>query len=99
MYDRFSGWDDEGAFLIAVSEVVKGHRLFDEVFTGHGAAYFAWEWLLVKGFGVPVSHDAVRLTSLILWLAATAGTSWALWRITSSRAVTIVGALLLLKVM
>src|SRR5439155_26247371 len=43
MYDRFSGWDDEGALLVSVSQMMKGRRLFDDVFVGYGPVYFDWE--------------------------------------------------------
>src|SRR5439155_25995444 len=73
---------------------MKGRRLFDEVFTVYGPVYFAWQWGIRTALGLSPSDDTARAITLVLWLAATACTGLALWRLTRSRSLTALGSLL-----
>src|SRR5688500_9703545 len=63
---------DEGYLMITVQDFLDGHALHDVVFTQYGSAYYAYEWLVHRLLGVPLTHDATRWLSIVHWLSAAA---------------------------
>ncbi len=70
VFGQFQPFDDQGYLMLTVRQLLRGHRLYDEVFTQYGPAYYLWAALLHGPLGVPLTHDAVRWTTVAVWLVA-----------------------------
>lgn len=64
MFSQFWFYDDEGYLLISLRQFIRGHALYDEVFSQYGPFYHLVHGILFKATGWTVSHDAGRLLSL-----------------------------------
>lgn len=84
MMTGFSRWDDEGSLMITVRQYLAGMKIYDEVFSGYGPVYYFYRWVLHSATTLPVTHDAVRITSLIPWVAAALFCAWITLRLTRS---------------
>jgi hypothetical protein len=69
LFSTFSDYDDEGYILISIAQFVRGHALYDEVFTQYGPAYYLLAWLLFKPEVISVNHETARCLTLAVWLA------------------------------
>ena len=76
--------DDEGYIQQTVRSYLDGHRLFDEIFTQYGPAFYVFESIIHRTLGVPLSHDVERFVTIGLWVGASAAIGWAVLRITRS---------------
>jgi len=83
----FPPHDDEGYLMLAVRHLLDGHRLYDEVRVYYGPLYFLEKWLLHGPLGLPLTHDAVRLTALCFRLATAALAAWLVGWLTRSAVV------------
>src|SRR5215813_3574573 len=70
IFTIFTSYDDEGVMMLSVRHVLDGHRLYDEVHVGYGPFYFLIKSIIHGWFGVPLTHDAVRLTATAFRLLA-----------------------------
>lgn len=68
MFSLFVLYDDEGYMMLLVKHVLAGHQLYDEVRTFYGPVYFFYKWLVHGLGGLPLTHDVVRLTALVVRL-------------------------------
>jgi len=73
-------WDDQGYLMLSVRHLLDGHRLYDDIPVFYGPLYYLVSWLLHGPLGVPLTHDAVRVTSVVLRIATAAAASWAVFR-------------------
>src|ERR1035438_4501628 len=80
----FAGWDDEGTEMAMVKQFLGGAKLFEEVFSPYGPVYYLYNWMLHSVLGVPLNHNAVRLTSAVVVLVCSLGCAWMVWRWTQS---------------
>ena len=67
-FQSFSGmasYDDEGALISSVRDVISGKPLYTQVQTPYGPLYYAYEWLAHSPFGMAVSNNSVRLVSSV----------------------------------
>jgi len=74
MFTRFSPWDDDGYLLIGIRSLLKGHRLYDDIYTQYGPFYYL-VYTLAHGIasavsGAPVSHDVQRYIGVALWIGS-----------------------------
>ena len=76
--------DDEGYIQQTVRSYLDGHRLFDEIFTQYGPAFYVFESIIHRTLGMPLSHDVERFVTIGLWVSASAAIGWAVLRITRS---------------
>jgi hypothetical protein len=84
MFSRFAVYDDEGYMLTALKSFIQHGSLYDDVFSQYGPFYYeAWGGLF-SIFGIAVSHDAGRTTTLVVWVATSLGLGLATWRLTAS---------------
>jgi len=76
VFAQFQDYDDEGYLLLTVQQFLRGLPVYDQVYTQYGPAYYLWQQLLHGVLGIPVTHDATRLVTLVIWLlcAALVGT-------------------------
>jgi len=86
IFSVFADYDDEGYVMISARDFIRGHVLYQEIYTQYGPAFYVWKWLVHTITQAPVSHDATRLTSLFTWLAATLLCSLFVYRATRSLA-------------
>jgi hypothetical protein len=98
IFSTFALYDDEGYLMLSIRHVLDGHRLYDEVQAfAYGPLYYRIGWLIHGPLGVPLTHDAVRITATVYrLLAATlaAGVTFAM-----TRRATLSGLTLLLATM
>ena len=93
-FSFFSITDDEGYILQTIRSYLDGGRLFDDVFTQYGPAFYTFESLVHRTLGAPLTHDTERFITVALWVGATAATAGTVLRLTRSwlaAALTLVG--------
>ena len=92
----FSFWDDEGSMMASVKQYLGGLRLYNQVWSGYGPVYYFYNWLLRSSTGTPVTHDVVRISSLLPWLVTALVCAWIILRATDSLVLATLGHLLTL---
>jgi hypothetical protein len=74
---HFSDYDDEGFMLMTLRQYVEGLPLYDRVYTEYGPFYYV---LLGNPFRLAgVTHDAIRLTTILFWLFVAVGWATCVW--------------------
>jgi hypothetical protein len=76
--------DDEGYIQQTVRSYLQGHRLFDEIFTQYGPAFYVLESIIHRTLGAPLTHDVERFVTIAMWVGASAAIGWTVLRITRS---------------
>jgi hypothetical protein len=94
VFTGFSFWDDEGTLMFQVNQLLHGLRPYQDVFTMYGPVYYLYACGLRVLTGTAVTHDAVRLSALLPWLATPLLLAWLVLRATRSVALATVGHLL-----
>jgi hypothetical protein len=84
VFTGFSNWDDEGSMMISVKQYLSGLKLYDQVWSGYGPIYYLYNWLLRSITATPVTHDIVRMSSLLPWLLTSLVCAWIVLRLTTS---------------
>jgi hypothetical protein len=84
IFTDFSLWDDEGAMMTSVKQVLQGQRLYQEVVSGYGPFYYFYACIQRILSGTPVTHDVIRLSSLFPWLATASICALMVLRLTGS---------------
>jgi hypothetical protein len=82
VFAQFQGYDDEGYLLVTVQQFLQGLPLYDDVYTQYGPAYYLWQQILHGIAGIPVTHDATRVTTLVIWLGCSALAGIPVWLLT-----------------
>ncbi len=101
-YNEFLGYyapDDEGYLMIGIESFLRGHRLYDYVYSQYGPFYYLVQWCYYAVVGTPVTHDHVRLLAAFLWLACAGVLAWCVRRLTASWILTALAFLALLNVL
>jgi hypothetical protein len=80
----FSSNDDEGYILQTIRSYLEGHRLFADVFTQYGPAFYVLESLIHQTLRAPLTHDFERLATVGLWVAASLASAATVLRLTRS---------------
>jgi hypothetical protein len=86
MFTGFSFYDDEGTLMILVKQYLGGTKLYDHVLLPYGPVYYFYNWALRTLSGTPVTHDVVRMSSLVPWLLTALVSAWIVFRLTRSLA-------------
>ena len=82
-------YDDEGYVLQSIRSYLEGHRLFEDVFTQYGPAFFVLESLIHRTFHAPLTHDFERFATVAVWVAASACCAAMVLRLTRSSTVAV----------
>ena len=73
----FAEYDDEGFMLMTLRQYVEGLPLYDRIYTEYGPFYYV---LLGNLFTVTgVTHDSIRLTTILFWLLVATGWATCVW--------------------
>ena len=70
--------------MISVKQFLDGLKLYDQVWSGYWPVYYLYNWLLRSSTGTPVTHDVVRISSLLPWLLTSLVCAWIVLRFTDS---------------
>jgi hypothetical protein len=96
LFATFRSWDDEGTFMLWDHYLLRGAALYDDVWNIYGPLPYVLRWVLHVA-GVPLTHDATRFLTLVLWLATAALLSLAVYRMSRSIAAAALVHLLVLR--
>lgn len=69
LFSSFADADDEGWQMMTVHHFLQGYAPYDDIFTSYGPFYYAVELVVHRGLGVPITNDATRVITLVLWTA------------------------------
>ena len=58
-------YDDESYAMLSLQTFFQGQRLYEETYTQHGPAYCLIQSPFRLRGGVPITHDVVRLKTVI----------------------------------
>jgi hypothetical protein len=85
MFTGFQIWDDEGALMVTVKQYLSGMKLYNQVSVPYGPVYYFYNWALRTLSGTPLTHDVVRMSSLLPWLLTAFVSAWIVFRLTDSQ--------------
>jgi hypothetical protein len=84
MFTGFNPYDDEGALMVTVKQYLSGTKLYNQTLNPYGPVYYFYNWALRTLSGTPVTHNVVRMSSLIPWLLTALVSAWIVLRLTDS---------------
>ena len=84
IFSVFATYDDEGYVMMSVKNFLDGGVLYDEVYTQYGPSFYLYKQFVNFVFNLPVTTDATRLTTLVVWISIAAGCSIFTYRLTRS---------------
>ncbi len=93
VFAQFQDYDDEGYLLVTVQQFLRGLPLYDQVYTQYGPAYYLWQQVLHTLLGIPVTHDATRVVTLVVWLTCAVLVGAIVWLLTKRRLLTALGTI------
>ena len=86
MFTGFSFWDDEGALMVTVKQYLSGMKLYNQISVPYGPVYYFYNWTLRTLSATPVTHDIVRMSSLLPMLLTMFVCAWVVFRFSGSLA-------------
>jgi hypothetical protein len=84
MFSIIMSYDDEGYMLTALKSFIHRDHLYNEVFAQYGPFYYEFWGGLFSIFGIPVTHDAGRTITTIVWVGSSLGLGLVTMRLTRS---------------
>src|ERR1051326_2038716 len=94
VFTGFSVWDDEGAMMAQVNQFLHGLTPYQEAIAAYGPVYYLYSCSLRLLTSTAVTHDAVRLSSLLPWLITPLVLAWVVLRATRSLALATIAHLM-----
>jgi hypothetical protein len=85
MFTGFPIWDDEGALMVTVKQYLGGMKLYNQISVPYGPVYYFYNWALRTLSATPLTHDVVRISSLLPWLLTAFVSAWIVFRLTDSQ--------------
>ena len=83
-FSLFAPYDDEGYILQSVRSYLDGQRLFEEIFTQYGPAFYVLESLIHQTLRAPLTHDFERFMTVATWVLTSALCAGTVQRLTAS---------------
>ena len=93
VFAQFQDYDDEGYLLVTVQQFLRGLPLYDQVYTQYGPAYYLWQQVLHTLLGIPVTHDATRVVTIVVWLTSAMLVGAIVWLLTKRPLLTVLGTI------
>ncbi|HUB70014.1 MAG TPA: hypothetical protein VL984_06295 [Acidimicrobiales bacterium] len=81
---HFAPYDDEGYYLYSVQAFLSHNGVYSHVVTAYGPAYHEIMALPFVLSGLPLTHDAARLVTVVAWVVGTVLASALVKRLTGS---------------
>jgi preprotein translocase subunit Sss1 len=91
LFGFFSVYDDEGYNVALVRMVAQGVPLYTGQFAYHGPVPYLIKAFLLTAFGIPITHQSLRLWVMAVWLLSSGLLAAAVWRLTANWMATIGG--------
>jgi len=91
VFSQFQDYDDEGYLLLTVQQFLRGLPLYDQVYTQYGPAYYLWQQVLHTVIGVPLTHDATRIVTIVVWLTCAVLVGAIVWLLTKRQLHAVLG--------
>lgn len=76
--------EDEGYMLVVLKGFINHGSLYDDVFAQYGPFYYEFWGAIFSIFGIPVTQDAGRIVTLVIWVLIALGTGLVTLRATRS---------------
>ena len=86
MFTEFNFYDDEGTLMVTVKQYLSGVTLYQQRSLPYGPVYYFYNWALRALTRTPVTHNVVRMSSLIPWLLTAFVCAWIVFRFSDSLA-------------
>jgi predicted TIM-barrel fold metal-dependent hydrolase len=64
MLTGLTPFDDEGALMLSIKQNLSGTRLYRDLFSIYGPAYYCYNFLIRTFTATPVTHDVTRMSSI-----------------------------------
>lgn len=84
MFTEFNFYDDEGTMILLVKQYLGGMTLYGRIGNTYGPVYYFYNWAVRTLSRTPVTHDTVRMSSLIPWLLTALVSAWIVFLLTDS---------------
>ena len=85
LFSTFAEYDDEGYVMISIASFMDGHRLYEDTYSQYGPGFFYFSSAIHRIFSIPMTHTAIRLKTLCVWLLLSGITAWVVQRLTLRR--------------
>lgn len=85
LFSTFMFYDDEGYVLLSLRNYVAHGHLYGEVYSQYGPFPYVLYYVLHL-LGLPLTHVAERLLTLLAWSSCATLSAWTVWRATRSSA-------------
>jgi hypothetical protein len=95
-FTMMAKYDDESYVMLSLQTFFQGQRLYEETYTQYGPAYYLIQSPLHLWGGIPITHDVVRLKTVITWFSISLLSGILVWRITGKTPLGISGMLLVM---
>jgi len=77
-------WDDEGFMLFTLRQWLSGTSLYDTGYTEYGFFYYLAYSAWFRVSGMTPDHDALRGSTVVLWVVASLGCASCVWAVRRS---------------
>ena len=67
-FSSMAKYDDESYVMMTIKTFLDGDRLYAETFSQYGPAYYMIQQPIHGIMGLPITHDVVRLKTVVTWL-------------------------------
>lgn len=78
-------YDDESYVMMTMQTFFDGHPLYQETYTQYGPAFYLVQTPIHDWFNVPITHDVIRVKTVVVWLLLIAGFGYVATLVTNSR--------------
>jgi hypothetical protein len=95
-FTSLATYDDESYIMLTLQSFLQGHRLYGETYTQYGPAYYLLQTPIHGWFDLPISHDIVRIKTVITWVAVSFLSGMAVLRITGKQLIGVASMLLVM---